>query len=59
MVVQSNMRPDFVSLRTMPVILKNGERSLRVNALLNDASTKTYVNADVTTKLGLQGRTKR
>ena len=58
MVVQSNMIPDFIGLRTVPVILKNGQRSLRVNALLDDASTKTYVNADVTTKLGLQGRTK-
>ena len=56
--VQSNMRPDFVGLCTVPVILKNGERSLRVNALLDDASTKTYVNADVTTKLCLQDRTK-
>ena len=58
MVVQSNMRPDFVGLRTVPIILKNGERSLRVNALLDEATTKTYVNADVTTKLGLQGSTK-
>ena len=49
MVVQSNMIPDFVGLRTVAVILKNGHCSLRVNALLDDDNTKTYVNADVTT----------
>ena len=35
------------ALRTIPVILKNGRRKLKVNALLDDASTQTYVNADV------------
>ena len=59
MVVQSGKRPEFVGLRTVPVILINGDRSLRVNALLDDASTKTYVNADVAAELGLQGRTER
>ena len=59
MVAQSNIRPDFIGLRTVPVILINGARSLRVNALLDDASTKTYVNADVAAKLVLQGRTER
>ena len=43
----------------MPFILINGNRPLRVNALLDDASTKTYVNADVAAELGLQGRTER
>ena len=59
MVAQSNIRQDFIGLRTVPVILINGARSLRVNALLDDASTKTYVNADVAAELGLQGRTER
>ena len=36
---------DFIALRTVPVILKDGDRSLKVNALL--VLTKTYVNADV------------
>ena len=35
--------------------MKNGNQSLRVNALLDDASTKTYINHDVAAKLGLQG----
>ena len=59
MVTQRYVRADFVGLRTVPVILQNGGRSLTVNALLDDASTKTYVNADVAAELGLQGRTER
>ena len=47
---------DFIALRTVPVILKNGDQSLKVNALLDDASTKTYVNSDVAAQLGLQGK---
>ena len=50
---------EFLALRTVPVILKNGDRSLKVNALLDDASTKTYVNSDVAAQLGLQGKTER
>ena len=42
-------------MRTVPLWLKNGNRSLKVNALLDDASTKTYVNADVAAELGLRG----
>lgn len=59
MVTQRYVRVDFVGLRTVPVILQNGARSLTVNALLDDASTKTYVNADVAAEQGLQGRTER
>ena len=43
------------ALRTIPVILKNGCRKLKVNALLDDASTQAYVNADVAAELGLTG----
>ena len=43
------------ALRTIPVILKNGYRRLKVNALLDDASTQTYVNEDVAAELGLNG----
>ena len=59
MVTQSNIRANFIGLRTVPVILKNGERSLKINALLDDASTKSYINADVAAELGLQGRTEK
>ena len=39
--------------------MKNGDRSLKVNALLDEANTKTYLNADVAAELGLQGRTEK
>lgn len=37
----------IVALRTVPVILKYGNRRIKVNALLDEASTKTYIYADV------------
>ena len=54
-----DMSAEFIALRTVPVVLKNGNRSMQVNALLDDASTKTYVNADVAEQLGLQRTTAR
>ena len=51
MVTEYNIRTNFIGLRTVPVILKNGEQSLKINALLDDASTKSYVNADIATEL--------
>ena len=59
MVTQSNIRANFIGLCTVLVILKNGERSLKINALLDDASTKSYINADVAAELGPQGRTEK
>ncbi|XP_070560350.1 uncharacterized protein [Ptychodera flava] len=46
---------EHITLRTVPVVLKHGNRKLKVNALLDDASTGTYINADVADELGLQG----
>ena len=57
MMTQNNSTADSIALRTAPIILRNGDRSLKVNALLDEASTKTYVNADVAAELGLQGKT--
>ena len=31
----------------------NGTKRIKVNALLDDASTKTYINSDVAAELGL------
>ena len=45
----------FLALGTVPVILKNNNLAIKVNALLDEASTKTYINADVASELGLQG----
>ena len=50
---------EFIALRTVPIVLKNGNRTMQVNALLDDASTKTYVNANVTKQLELQGTNER
>ena len=46
----------FVTPRTVPVIVKKDNRKKKVNALLNDASTETYINADIAAQLGLQGK---
>ncbi|XP_065190905.1 uncharacterized protein LOC135821835 [Sycon ciliatum] len=48
-----------LSLRTLPVVLRNGDRNLRVNALLDDGSTQSYVNTEVADQLNLQGPMKR
>ena len=52
-------RPNYIAFRTVPVMLRNGDRSLKVNALLDDGSTKSYLNADVAAELGLQGKTEK
>ena len=59
MTTQDNVMSEFVALRTVPVMLKSVDRHLTVNALLDDASTKNYVNKDVAEKLGLHGKTDR
>ena len=47
----------WLSLRTIPVILCNGQRKIEVNALLDDASTISYISTKVKNELGLVGRT--
>ena len=56
--LMSGTRGNIV-LRTIPVYLRNGGRRLMVNALLDDASTKTYLNTDVAAEMGLRGRLQR
>ena len=34
LITQNYSKVDYIALRTVPIILKNGDRSLRVNALL-------------------------
>ena len=49
-----------MALRNVPVVVKNGGRRLVLNALLDDASTKTYINGDVAAdELGLEGTMQR
>ena len=52
----SGNRKEFIALRTVPVVLKNGNREVTVNALLDDVSTQTYINNDVAAELGLHGK---
>ena len=59
LITQNFSKVDYIALRTVPIILKNGDRSLRVNALLDEASTKSYVNSDVAAELGLKGKTEK
>ena len=49
----------MIALRTIPVYLKNGSRKIKVNTLLDDASTKSYINSDVAAELGLEGQLRR
>ena len=46
---------EFVALRTVPVYLINGTKRVKVNALLDEASSKSYLNSDVAAELGLEG----
>ena len=45
---------EVTALHTIPVIVKNRNKRVTVNALLDDTSTKTYVNADLAAELGIQ-----
>ena len=51
---KTSKRMGNVALRTLTVYLKNGDCELKISALLDDASTKIYINADVAAELGLQ-----
>ena len=47
-----------LALCTVPVILCNAGKEIQVNALLDDASTRTYLSNQVASELGLQGEEK-
>ena len=47
---------EFVALRTVPVYLSNGMKRVKVNALLDEASSRSYLNNDVAAELGLEGK---
>lgn len=46
--------PSF-AMRTVPVKIKNKNRILIVNALLDEASSRTFINSDVANELGMDG----
>ena len=39
--------------------LNNDSRKVKVNALLDDVSIRSYINSDVAAELGLQGQLRR
>lgn len=53
--IEHCVQPETVAMRTVAVTLSHGDRQLRVNVLLDEASTRTYVNSAVAAELGLQG----
>ena len=57
--VSAISHPKFIALRTVPVVLRNGKKKMVVNAVLDGASTKTYVNSDVAAELGLNGKSQK
>ena len=48
-----------VSLRTVPVWLKSKGKKIKVNAVLDDASTVSYVKEEVAGALGLSAKYKK
>ena len=52
-------RIEGVALRTVPVIVRNGTKEIVINALLDDGSTKSYLNSDIAAALGLEGNFQR
>ena len=53
--IAKDMPESFIALCTVPVVLKNGDKSVCVNALSDDGSTKTYLNSYVAAEIGLVG----
>ena len=51
----ATMNTEFIALRTVAVYLKSGQNTVKVNALLDDASSKTFINSDIAAQLGLEG----
>jgi len=45
----------WISLRTVPVVLWTQDRMIKVNALLDDGSTTSYINEKVAVELELKG----
>ena len=53
--MKSAQTKSWISLRTVPIELENNNRSMVVNALLDDASTTSYISTWVKEKLQLNG----
>ena len=49
----------IISMRTIPVIVRSGEKELLVNALLDDGSSQTFINTSIVNELGMVDLNKR
>ena len=47
---------EFEALWTVPVYLTNGSKRVKVNSLLDEGSSRSYLNSMVAGELGLEGR---
>ena len=54
--VAKSLPSEWIAMRTIPVLIEHASKKLQVNALLDDCSTKTYINADIATELGIEGK---
>ena len=52
-------RGEYAALRKVTLVFKNGTRRVVAKTLLDDASSKTYINSDVAAELGFQGENRR
>ena len=46
---------EYVALRTVPLYLTNAKRRIKVDALLDDANSRTYLNSDIAAELERKG----
>ena len=54
--VAKSLPSEWIAMRTIPVLIEHASRKLQVNALLDDCSKKTYINADIAAEFGLEGK---
>lgn len=55
----SHFTPSITGLRTVPVIVSSGTKHIKINALLDDGSTKSYINSGIAAELGIQTVTQK
>ena len=44
----------YIALRTVPVLVSANGHQLKINAILDDGSTKTYIDEDIAEELGMR-----
>ena len=54
--VAKSLPSEWIAMRTIPVLIEHVSRKLQVNTLLDNCSTKTYINTDIAAEIGLEGK---